>query len=382
MVDPAGQVIGGAPTMVIFEDVTKVYPGNYKAVDNINLKVGKGELVVLIGPSGCGKTTTLKMVNRLIQPSSGKIYLDGFDTDKLDPVELRRQIGYVIQDIALFPHKTVAGNIAVVPRLKKWNREDVTKRVDELLNMVNMEPELFRNRFPNELSGGQQQRIGVLRALAAEPEVMLMDEPFGALDPITRDQLQDELKRLQQKLHKTIIFVTHDMDEALKIADRIVIMKDGHIIQAATPEEILQQPVNDFVRNFIGEERLVRRPEQVTVAEVMLKKPVKMEYYKGLRQGLATMREAGVDSLLITDNDDKFLGVVDVQDIQVNLSKKNKLHEIMREQPTAREDDNVKTVVKLMVDRGIRFVPVVGQEGRLKGIVTRSCVVNFILDYM
>lgn len=368
--------------MVIFENVTKIYPGNVKAVDNINLKVGKGKLVVLIGPSGCGKTTTLKMVNRLIQPSSGKIYLDGFDTDELDPVELRRQIGYVIQDIALFPHKTVAGNIAVVPRLKKWHREDVAKRVDELLNMVSMEPELFRDRFPNELSGGQQQRIGVLRALAAEPEVMLMDEPFGALDPITRDQLQDELKRLQQKLHKTIIFVTHDMDEALKIADRIVIMKDGHIVQTATPEEILQQPANDFVRNFIGEERLVRRPEQVAVAEVMLKKPVKIEYYKGLRQGLATMREAGVDSLLITDNDEKFLGVVDVRDIQANLGKKKKLHEIMQERPTVNEDDNVKTIVKLMVDNGIRFVPVVGQGGHLKGIVTRSCVVNFILDYM
>ena len=262
--------------MVIFEEVTKIYPGNVKAVDSLCLKVKRGELVVLIGPSGCGKTTTLKMVNRLIEPSSGKIFLAGTDTDELDAVELRRQIGYVIQNIGLFPHKTVASNIAVVPRLKKWSPKDVDKRVDELLGMVGMEPKLYRNRFPNELSGGQQQRIGVLRALAAEPEVMLMDEPFGALDPITRDQLQDELKRLQQRLHKTIIFVTHDMDEALKIADKIVIMKDGLILQAASPEEILQQPANDFVRHFIGEDRLIRRPEQVLVSEVMLKNQLKL----------------------------------------------------------------------------------------------------------
>lgn len=369
--------------MVIFDQITKIYPGDVRAVDNLNLEINRGELVVLIGPSGCGKTTSLKMVNRLIQPSSGKIFLNGTDTDELNAVELRRQIGYVIQNIGLFPHKTVASNIAVVPHLKKWPQGDVDKRVDELLHMVGMEPKLYRHRFPNELSGGQQQRIGVLRALAAEPEVMLMDEPFGALDPITRDQLQDELKRLQQKLHKTIIFVTHDMDEALKIADKVVIMKDGLVLQAASPEEILQQPANDFVRHFIGEDRLIRRPEQVLVSEVMLKKPVKIEYYKGLRQGLVRMREESVDSLLIVDNDDKFLGVVDVRDIQANLSNKRKLlQDIMHARPTVDESDNVKAVVKLMVGNGIRFVPAVDNKGHLKGIVTRSCVVNFILDYM
>jgi osmoprotectant transport system ATP-binding protein len=368
--------------MLTFENITKVYPGNVKAVDNLNLRIAKGELVVFIGPSGCGKTTSLKMVNRLIQPTSGKIYLDDMDTDHLDPVELRRQIGYVIQDIGLFPHKTVAANIAIVPKLKRWPKEKITQRVDELLQLVNMDPELFRNRVPNELSGGQQQRIGVLRALAAEPDVMLMDEPFGALDPITRDQLQDELKRLQQKLHKTIIFVTHDMDEALKIADRIVIMKDGLVLQASTPEEILREPANDFVRSFIGEERLMRRPEHVEVAEVMLKKPIKIEYNKGLRQGLETMREESVDSLLIVDEEDHFLGVVDVQDIQANLGQKKKLHEIMQERPTVFMDDSVKAVVKIMVNEGIRAVPVVDANGRLQGIVTRSRVVNFVLDYL
>lgn len=369
--------------MVILEGVTKVYPGNVKAVANFNLHINRGELVVLIGPSGCGKTTTLKMINRLIQPSAGKIFINGTDTDKLNAVELRRQIGYVIQDIALFPHRTVAGNIATVPRLKKWTLEEINNRVNELLSMVNMDPEQYRDRFPNELSGGQQQRIGVLRALAAEPEVMLMDEPFGALDPITRDQLQDELKRLQQRLHKTIIFVTHDMDEALEIADKIVIMKDGLILQVASPEEILRQPANDFVRHFIGEDRLVRRPEQVTVSEVMLKKPVKIEYYKGLRQGLAIMREESVDSLLIVDNNDKFLGVVDARDIQANLNNNQKqLQDIMQDRPAVNEGDNVKSVVQLMVDNGVRFVPAIDDNGHLKGIVTRSRVVNFVLDYM
>jgi len=368
--------------MLTFENITKIYAGDIKAVDNLNLKIAKGELVVLIGPSGCGKTTSLKMINRLIQPSSGKIYLDGMDTDRLNPVELRRQIGYVIQDIGLFPHKTIAENIAIVPRLIKWPKEKIAARVDELLQMVNMDTELYKDRVPNELSGGQQQRIGVLRALAAEPDVMLMDEPFGALDPITRDQLQDELKRLQKRLQKTIIFVTHDMDEALKIADRIIIMKDGKVVQAASPEEILREPANDFVRNFIGQERLVRRPEHVTVSEVMLRKPVMIDYDKGLRQGLETMREEGVDSLMITDHEDRFLGVVDVQDIQRNLGEKKQLREVMKARPTVLLDDNVKAVVEIMVTKGIRAVPVVDTAGHIRGIVTRSRVVNFVLDYM
>ncbi len=269
--------------MVIFEKVTKTYSEKTKAVDNLDLTINKSKLTVLIGPSGCGKTTTLKMINRLITPTKGKIYIDGVDTAKLNPVELRRQIGYVIQDIALFPHKTVAANIAVVLKLKKWHQNDIKNRVDELLRMVDMDPEIYRDRYPKELSGGQQQRIGVLRALAAEPELMLMDEPFGSLDEHTRNQLQDELKHLQQKLQKTIVFVTHDMDEALKIADRIIIMKDGSIVQEGSPEEILQNTENDFVCNFIGKERLIRRPEQVLVSEIMLRKPVKIEFNKSLR---------------------------------------------------------------------------------------------------
>lgn len=368
--------------MVTFVDVCKVYGGNVKAVNNLNLTINKGEMVVLIGPSGCGKTTTLKMVNRLIQPTSGKIIINGTDTNELNAVELRRQIGYVIQDIALFPHRTVAGNIATVPRLKKWEAARINERVDSLLELVDMDPAFYRERYPNELSGGQQQRIGVLRALAAEPEVMLMDEPFGALDPITREQLQDELKRLQQKVNKTIIFVTHDMDEALKIADRIVLMKDGVIVQAASPEEMLRQPANDFVRSFIGEERLIRQPEKVMASEVMLRKPVCLEYDKGLLQGLETMREEAVDSLLIIDRKYHFMGVVEVSSIQKNLNQAKSLQEIMTQWPTVEETDSVKTVVRLMVENNLRFIPVVNKKGQVKGIVTRARVVNFVLDYM
>ncbi|NLY49822.1 MAG: ATP-binding cassette domain-containing protein, partial [Firmicutes bacterium] len=217
--------------MVTFEHVTKEFNGGTKAVNDLNLEIEKGQFVVLIGPSGCGKTTTLKMVNRLVQPTSGEIYIEGKKTSKLNLVEMRRNIGYVIQNIGLLPHLTVGGNISLVPELKKWPRKKREERVDELLNMVGMDPAVYRRRFPAQLSGGQQQRIGVLRALAANPDLILMDEPFGALDPLTREQLQLELKRLQERLKKTIIFVTHDMNEALILGDRIILMKDGVVVQ-------------------------------------------------------------------------------------------------------------------------------------------------------
>lgn len=368
--------------MVKFVDVNKIYNNDIKVVNSLNLEIEKGELVSIIGPSGCGKTTTLKMINRLIEPTSGNILIDNINTQELNPVKLRQDIGYVIQDIALFPHLTVASNISIVPKLKKWDKELIDKKVEELLNLVNMDYDFYKNRYPRELSGGQQQRIGVLRALAAEPQVMLMDEPFGALDPITREQLQDELRSLQRKVNKTIIFVTHDMDEALKISDRIVIMKDGEIVQVDTPEDILRAPANEFVRNFIGEERLIRQPDKVMAKEVMLKRPVAAKYNMGLRQGLDIMRKASVDSLLVTDYTDVFLGVAEVNDIQMNLNNSNTLEEIMKSWATVKEEDSVKDVVRLMVENNFRFIPVISEEGKLKGIVTRSKVVNFILDYM
>lgn len=238
--------------MIVFENVSKTYSENHKAVDSLNLHIHKGEFFVLIGPSGCGKTTTLKMINRLIDASHGSIKINGKNIQDYNIHELRWNIGYVLQQIALFPHMTVAENIAVVPELKKWGKSDIQKRVDELLEMVGLEPKVYRDRKPKELSGGQQQRIGVARAMAADPGIILMDEPFSALDPISREKLQDDIVHLQKAIKKTIVFVTHDMKEALKIADRICMMKGGAVIQKGTPEEIIRNPASDFVRDFVG----------------------------------------------------------------------------------------------------------------------------------
>ncbi|MFS0782805.1 ABC transporter ATP-binding protein [Bacillus sp. 1P06AnD] len=238
--------------MITFENVTKQYEDGTKAVDSIGFSIKKGEFFILIGPSGCGKTTTLKMINRLIDMTEGKILLNGKEIKHYDIHELRWNIGYVLQQISLFPHMTIEENIAVVPELKKWDKKKTRKRVDELLEMVGLEPSQYRHKKPLELSGGQQQRIGVARALAADPELILMDEPFSALDPLSREKLQDDMLELQHTIQKTIVFVTHDMNEALKLGDRICVMKDGQIIQIGTPKEIVKFPSNQFIRDFVG----------------------------------------------------------------------------------------------------------------------------------
>ena len=245
--------------MIRFENITKVFPDGTKALRGVSLTIPKEQLVVIIGPSGCGKTTLLKLINRLETPTSGEIYVGDKAISTIDPVELRKTIGYVIQRIGLFPHMTIEKNAALVPNLKGWTKEKTTIRIYELMKMVGLEPEQFLRKYPLELSGGQQQRIGVVRALAANPDIILMDEPFSALDPISREQLQNEIKYLQEKIKKSIVFVTHDIDEALKIADIIVVMKDGVIEQMGTPTELIENPINDFVENFIGLERINRK---------------------------------------------------------------------------------------------------------------------------
>lgn len=275
--------------LLTFEHVSKIYKGQKRAVDDLNFQIEKGEFIVLIGPSGCGKTTTMKMINRLIEPTEGTIFLNGENIMHMDPVKLRRQIGYVIQQIGLFPHMTIEQNISLVPRLLKWSSDKQRERAKELLSLVDMTPD-YLNRYPNELSGGQQQRIGVLRALAADQPLILMDEPFGALDPITRDSLQTEFKKLQRKLKKTIVFVTHDMDEAIKLADRIVIMKDGRVVQFDTPDEILRNPANEFVEEFIGKERLSQvRPHIQTVDQIMNPAPVTVTPNVSLTEAIKIM---------------------------------------------------------------------------------------------
>ncbi len=241
--------------MISFNNVSKTYPGGVQAVNNFSMEVKEGELMVLLGTSGCGKTTTLKMVNRLIEPTDGKIFIEDEDIMAKDPIELRRSIGYAIQHIGLFPHMTVGENVAVVPRLLKWEEDEIRQKVGQLLDMVGLPAEDFYDRFPVQLSGGQKQRIGVARCLAADPPVILMDEPFGALDPINREVLQDEFLDLETQIEKTIIFVTHDIFEAVKMGDRIALMDSGRLQQLAAPAELVENPANDFVDRFLGQHR-------------------------------------------------------------------------------------------------------------------------------
>jgi osmoprotectant transport system ATP-binding protein len=256
--------------MIRLEELTKHFAGQV-AVDAVSMEIPQGEIVVFVGPSGCGKTTTLKMINRLIEPTSGRIFLEDEDVTRINADRLRRRIGYVIQQIGLFPHMTIASNIATVPRTLGWDKQRIAERVDELLELVGMDPGVYRDRYPKELSGGQNQRVGVARALAADPAVMLMDEPFGAVDPITRERLQNEFLRLQDEVQKTICFVTHDIDEAIKMGDRIAIFGDDHRIQQFdTPETILSHPANDFVEDFLGSGAALKRLHLRRVKEVTL----------------------------------------------------------------------------------------------------------------
>ncbi|NII41448.1 osmoprotectant transport system ATP-binding protein [Curtobacterium flaccumfaciens] len=280
---------------ILLDQVTKRYPGQTKpAVDGITLEIPAGKIVMLVGPSGCGKTTTLKMINRLIEPTEGRIVVGDDDVTKIDGDELRRRMGYVIQAGGLFPHMTVAANIAVVPKMLGWSKDEIAARVDELLDLVSLDPGTYRDRYPRELSGGQQQRVGVARALAADPPVLLMDEPFGAVDPITRQRLQDELIRIQAELHKTIVIVTHDFDEAVKLGDWIVVFSEGaHIVQYDSPERILAEPANEFVENFIGSGAGLKQLTLTRVREVGLADAVTCSPGEETQAVLQRMREAG-----------------------------------------------------------------------------------------
>lgn len=363
--------------MVKFKNVVKAY-GNLVAVKNLDLEIPEGELVVLIGPSGCGKTTTLKMVNRLIEPTSGSIFIRDRNVMDLNPVALRREVGYVIQQIGLFPNMTIEQNIDVVPRLLGWPAEKRKRRVYELLEMVGMEPDIYAPRYPNELSGGQQQRIGVLRALAAEPPLILMDEPFGALDPIARESLQDELKSLHSRLNKTTIFVTHDMDEALKLGDRVVVMNQGEVVQVATPETLLRKPANDFVASFIGKNRLNGESLQ-SVVEIMLPDPVTVYPQMGLAEGLALMKRKKVDTVLVVDGERKLVGSVAVETLDRERKRAKTIGEIMDQDPplaTIRSQASAKEAFDVIVGEKLKYLPVVDEKGVLVGLVTRNSMVD------
>ena len=293
--------------MIELEGLTKRFPGAAApAVDALSLEVGAGEICVLIGPSGCGKTTTMRMINRMIEPDAGRIRIDGRDVTGVDPVALRRSVGYVIQQVGLFPHMSIADNVATVPRLLGWDAPRIAKRVDELLALVHMDPDRFRDRYPRELSGGQKQRVGVARALAADPPAMLMDEPFGALDPITRTALQDEFLRILRELKKTIVFVTHDIDEALKMGSRVAILRAGRLVQYARPEALLARPADDFVAEFVGADRALKRLALLRVADYAMAgaradAPLRIAGDASLRDALAAMLAVDADVATVVD---------------------------------------------------------------------------------
>jgi osmoprotectant transport system ATP-binding protein len=295
--------------MIRLEKVSKRYPGQASAaVQELSLDIGDGEIVVLLGPSGCGKTTTLRLINRLIEPSSGRIFLAGEDVTQVDPDQLRRRIGYVIQQIGLFPHLTVADNIGMVPRALGWDKTRIRARVDELLDLVGLTPGDFRSRYPKQLSGGQQQRVGVARALAADPPALLMDEPFGAIDPITRERLQDEFLRLQERIRKTIVLVTHDVTEAVKLGDRIAVFTDGaKLAQFDTPAAILAAPADDFVASFIGSGAAIRRLglERVDTVELepVAEAAASVRADQTLYDALDAMLRTGTDRVAVLDGD-------------------------------------------------------------------------------
>ncbi|WP_066500688.1 betaine/proline/choline family ABC transporter ATP-binding protein [Abyssisolibacter fermentans] len=369
--------------MIKFENVSKTYNNGFKAIKNLNLHIKKGEIFVLIGPSGCGKTTTMKMINRLIELTEGAIYINGKSIYEQDVVELRRNIGYVIQQIGLLPHMTIAENVALVPKLKKQDKKIYTDKVDELLNMVGLDPKIYSNKYPSELSGGQQQRIGVIRALAADPPIILMDEPFSALDPISREQLQNELIKLQVAIQKTIVFVTHDMDEALKIADRICIMKEGQIVQLCTPDKLIRHPANSFVRDFIGEHRLKQASKQnLPELKNIITKPIVATEDKDLIKAMKMLYKNKCEYIVIVDKYYKFIGIVKAWDIYNNCKNKDMILKDIMKTDVHKLSINRKLehAIEILSKTDSGCLPVVGENEKFKGIITNDIIVKVLTD--
>ena len=366
--------------MIEFINIRKDFK-NKTILKDISFKVNTGELVAIIGSSGCGKTTTLKMINRLIKPSTGQILINGEDIASKDVIKLRRNIGYVIQQTGLFPHMTIKENIEIIPKVEKIEEEKIKKRTYELMEMVGLNSEEYLDRYPTELSGGQQQRVGVARAFATDPEIILMDEPFSALDPITRLQLQDELIDLQSKLKKTIVFVTHDMDEAIKIADKICIMNKGEIIQYDTPENILKNPCNDFVNEFIGKNRIWSSPEFIRAMDIMIDHPITCFKNITLLRCMEKMRSSKVDSLMVVDKTNCLLGIVTAKQIQNKIDRNISVEEVMNSNfISVRPEDTIIDILELVKEKQISQIPVIDSNRFLKGIITKSSLVTTLSE--
>ncbi|MEO6059914.1 MAG: betaine/proline/choline family ABC transporter ATP-binding protein [Candidatus Limnocylindria bacterium] len=364
---------GGA--VVIFEHVTKRYgpPGTPPAVDDLSLVIPAGEICVLVGPSGCGKTTTMRMINRLVEPTSGRITIDGQDVRDLPAVELRRGIGYVIQQVGLFPHLTVSENVAIVPRLLRWSEPRVRERVEELLELVGLEPGAYRGRYPASLSGGERQRVGVARALAADPPVMLMDEPFGAVDPILRDRLQNELLRLQAKVGKTIVFVTHDVDEAIKMADRVAILKRGGILaQFDTPGAILAAPASEFVEHFVGADRGLKRLSLAKVRDLRLIEPLIVRVGDARAELRRRMEADGTGYALLVDTADRPIGWVDAAELAADGSLTEE--EATPGAPLLQPETTLRDALSTLLGSSVQLGVVTDERDRVLGLLSVDAI--------
>ncbi|MEV6664501.1 betaine/proline/choline family ABC transporter ATP-binding protein [Streptomyces nigra] len=364
------------------ENLTKRYPGSPQpAVDNVNMEIKAGEVVIFVGPSGCGKSTTLKMINRLIEPTGGRIRIDGEDVTDMDPVKLRRRLGYAIQSAGLFPHMTVAQNIGLVPKMIGWSKARIASRVEELLDLVGLDPGEFHGRYPRQLSGGQQQRVGVARALAADPPVLLMDEPFGAVDPITRDHLQDELIRLQHELHKTIVFVTHDFDEAIKIGDRIAVLRErSHIAQFDTPEAILTNPADDFVSGFVGAGAALKRLNLTRVRDVEITEYPTVTIDDSLQEIFNRLRSSGTNEILLLDKRRrpyKWLRRGDLMRARGSLARAGTLVS-----DTVTRDATLRDALEAVLTDNTGRVAVTGRRGEYEGVVDMETLMNSVQELL
>lgn len=359
-----------ADSLIVLRDVTRRY-GEKVAVDGLSLEVKRGEVCVLIGPSGCGKTTTLRMINRLAEPTSGRIFVDGEDTGRMRPEKLRLSIGYAIQSVGLFPHMTVSQNIAVVPRLLHWDRERIDHRVEELLGLVGLTAADYVRKYPHQLSGGEAQRVGVARALAADPPILLMDEPFGAVDPLTRMRLQEQFVSIQQELKKTVILVTHDLDEAVRLADRIAIMRSGRLLQYDTPETILSRPANRFVRDFVGVDRALKRISRIKIKDFI--KPA-MSVKVGTPPHQAVGDKRRYRWFWVVDADGKLIGWADREELDRASSVKDAMNSAEVGDISVSVSGTLREALSRMLGLGFRYVPVVDDEKRLVGEVALSDV--------
>ena len=363
--------------MITFEEVDKAYKEKL-VLHKINLTINDCEFVVLIGSSGCGKTTLLKTINKLETVDRGLIKIDNVSIRQQNTLELRRRIGYVVQDAGLFPHMTIYDNIATVLRINNYDSNNIENRIDELLEMVDLDPNSYKYLYPCQLSGGQKQRVGVARAFATNPDIILMDEPFSALDPVTRSDLQDAVVKLQKQFKKTIVFVTHDMDEAIKLADKICIIQKGWIVQYDTPENILKNPANEYVQNFVGKNRLWSNPEFIKASDIMLKNPCKISVDRTIIQALQVMNHARVDSVLVTE-DNKFLGIVWLADLQNFDSYSGSLKNFISDDYHAvYENTSLKEITNTVDYNHFGIVPVLDLKNELVGYLTKSRLLSVL----